>query len=352
MVSNSMLPSLLRKQMGYAPQHQPFYTFLNGAWRAPVHLPAPKPAAEALQSFHLITWNIDFMAPQPKARMASALSYLEGLVSSIPMSSAVVIFLQEMSEVLIPLSHVPNDFTQLCQAPWIRRRFHMTDIDLSTTNSTYGQVTLVDRRLSVASVSRLPFVSEFERDAILVNIRLASDNNKMLRLCNVHLDSMHGNLRPIQWKALAKHLQSHEDAAASIVAGDCNANQPRDQTEPQNNGFKDAYLELGGTEGDEDGMTWGFQSLNWKRFGRSRMDKIVFWGEVEVKSLERIGVGLEVEDEDAREQLTDEGELPFVTDHYGLMGHFNIDNHLATIDYEEEAGHGGQEGEYLFPPIT
>jgi tyrosyl-DNA phosphodiesterase 2 len=146
------------------------------------------------------------MAEQPKARMASALSYLEGLVSSIPMSSAVVIFLQEMNEVLIPLSHVPNDFTQLCQAPWIRRRFHMTDIDLSTTNSTYGQVTLVDRRLSVASVSRLPFVSEFERDAILVDIRLASDNNKMLRLCNVHLDSMHGSLRPIQWKALAKHL--------------------------------------------------------------------------------------------------------------------------------------------------
>jgi tyrosyl-DNA phosphodiesterase 2 len=136
------------------------------------------------------------------------------------------------------------------------------------------------------------------------------------------------------------------------VAGDCNANQPRDQTEPQNNGFRDAYLELGGTEGDEDGMTWGFQSLNWKRFGRSRMDKIGFWGEVEVKSLERIGVGVEVEDEGAREQLIEEGELPFVTDHYGLMGHFNIDNHLVTIDYEEEAGHSNQEGEYLFPPIT
>lgn len=51
-----------------------------------------------LHSLHLLTWNIDFRAPYPRARMEAALGRLEDVVSRIPMSSAVVIFLQEMRE--------------------------------------------------------------------------------------------------------------------------------------------------------------------------------------------------------------------------------------------------------------
>lgn len=51
-------------------------------------------------------------------------------------------------------------------------------------------------------------------------------------------------------EAVAKHLQDVDAGiAASILAGDCNATQPRDRTGPQDNGFIGAYLELGGLEG-------------------------------------------------------------------------------------------------------
>lgn len=128
-------------------------------------------------------------------------------------------------------------------------------------------------------------------------------------------------MRPVQWKAIRRHLQSHENnVVASILAGDCNANQPRDRTEPQENGFKDAYLELGGREGSEEGATWGFQSADGNRWGKQRLDKIVYWGDIIAKSLERIGVNIVVDDEHVARELEGEGELSFVTDHYGLIG--------------------------------
>lgn len=266
--------------------------------------------------------------------MASALTYLEKLVSSIPSSSAIVIFLQEMVELKESLKDADqsaSDLTQLCNTTWIRQRFHMTDIDSATWGAPYGQVTLIDNRLSVAHVSRLRFVSEYRRDAILVDIPVALEEKSVLRLCNVHLDSSYGSMRPIQWKAVAKHLQDQESGVvASILAGDCNANQPRDKAEPAENNFKDVYLELGYVEGNEDGATWGFQSAEAKRWGRQRLDKVVFWGDVKITSLERIGAGVKVEDSYVVKQLEELGELPFVTDHYGLLSELVIDAGMVT----------------------
>jgi tyrosyl-DNA phosphodiesterase 2 len=330
-----MLPALLRKQLSFVPEAQPFHTFLDGAWRPATQTTAITQGSP-LTSLSVMTWNIDFMASHPQARMASAVSYLERLVLRVPSTSAVVIFLQEMQEVRFPRrlqTSDAEDLTQLTQAPWVQQRFHMTDLDLENWKATYGQVTLIDRRLRIAEVSRLHFVSEFNRDALLVDIPLAGQENGLLRLCNVHLDSMQGSMRPVQWKGVAKYLQDKAaGVTASVLAGDCNANQKRDRTEPQDNGFRDAYLELGGTESDEEGATWGFQSKDWERWGRSRLDKIVYWGGIDIKSLKRIGVGVKVEDEEIAKAMEDDEELPFVTDHYGLMSEFTVESGLGTVE--------------------
>ncbi|KAF1996298.1 hypothetical protein P154DRAFT_443661 [Amniculicola lignicola CBS 123094] len=323
-----MLRSLLQKQLAHVPKTQPFYGFGEREW-SPV-LPSPHPPSDSklLNSLRLITWNIDFMAPYPQARMESAMSYLETLVSSIPSSSPVVIFLQEMCESrgFYPNSDTDaDDLPQLCAAPWVRERFYMTDIDISNWDAHYGTVTLVDRRLSITQVSRLPFVSEYGRDALLVDVQVPGPDTKLLRLCNVHLDSMDGPMRPIQWKSVAQHLQDEESGVvASILAGDCNATRPRDKTEPQDNGFKDAYLETGGVEDDETGATWGYQSRNWERYGRTRLDKMAFWGALDLKNFEKIGMGVKVEDARVLQKLEEESCLTFVTDHYGLMGEFKV----------------------------
>jgi tyrosyl-DNA phosphodiesterase 2 len=347
MVSKSLLPSLLKKQLTYTPNPQPFYTFLSNRWQ-PSHCSLSDTTSnpshhESLQSLHLITWNIDFMAPYPQARMSAALSHLHNLISSIPPTSAPIIFLQEMQESsrLPPSPQDANDLTQLKAAPWIQERFHLSDLDTGSWASSYGTVTLVDRRLHLKQVARLPFVSEFGRDALFVDVGLAGGDEKALRLCNAHLDSMAGAMRPLQWKALAQLLHPQDDpmlnesVVASIVAGDCNANQPRDGAEPMENGFRDAYLECGGVEGEAEGQTWGFQSLRWERWGRKRLDKICFWGDVQVSALERVGVDVKVEERVVKE-LEELGELPFATDHYGLMGVFAVKDGLRTIDLANE----------------
>jgi tyrosyl-DNA phosphodiesterase 2 len=348
MVSKSLLPSLLKKQLTYTPTPQHFYTFFSDSWQ-PSHCSLSDPTSsishhEPLQSLHLITWNIDFMAPYPQARMSAALSHLQHLISSIPSTSATVILLQEMQESSRPWAsdQNPNDLTQLKTAPWIQEKFHLSDVDTGSWASSYGTVTLVDRRLVVKQVARLPFVSEFGRDALFVDVGLGGGDDKVLRLCNVHLDSMAGAMRPLQWKALAQLLHPradarlHESVAASVVAGDCNANQQRDGMEPVENGFRDAYLECGGVEGEEEGQTWGFQSLRWERWGRKRLDKICFWGDVQVSALERVGVDVKVGEERVVKELEELGELPFATDHHGLMGVFSVKDGLQTIDLADE----------------
>ncbi|CAO2656531.1 Nn.00g053340.m01.CDS01 [Neocucurbitaria sp. VM-36] len=335
MVSKSMLNTLLKKQLAYEPELQPYFTFSNGSWTSVSPdaslLRSTAPQRASLNSFRVITWNIDFMASYPRARMDSALSHLEQLVSTIPDSCATVIHLQEMMETEGAGEQVPDDLKQLVNAHWIQKGFNLTDINSLSWDAPYGQVTVVDRRLAISGVSRLRFVSEYQRDALFVDIRLDTPEMKYLRLCNVHLDSSYGSMRPVQWSALAKHLQNGDEGiSASILAGDCNANQARDRTVPQEHGFKDAYLGLGGVEGDDLGATWGFQSADAKRWGPQRLDKVVYWGDVRADGLERIGVGIQVEDERIRSKLEDEGEVTFVTDHYGLIGHFTLGDALCT----------------------
>lgn len=284
--------------------------------------------------------------------MASALSYLQGLVDNIPTSTAVVMCLQEMrQDIPIDLDHlgtqldpqIADDLRQMAAAEWVQQRFDVSDLGTEYWRCGYNGVTLVDRRLTIAKVARLPFVSEYQREALMVDIVLKQpsepvgtngDKKSVIRICNVHLDSMAGNppMRPVQWKACAKYLQDRSDGVvAGIVAGDCNANRVYDLTLPQENGFKDSYLELGWREDDQEGLTWGPQSKQ-TRLPHRRMDKVCFWQDemdgreapLQLRGLERIGVGVKVEDEAVGEQLLETGYLQFATDHYGLVADFNI----------------------------
>lgn len=381
MVSPSLAAKLTQKQLEeYTPKSQPYYTFSGSKWQrgrpspaaaaaaAPQDEPPPPPplppgganekAGAAISNLRLLTWNIDFMAPFPQARMASALAYLQMVVESTPPSAAVVICLQELRQDMpIDLGRlgpgartfdpqIADDLRQVASAAWVQARFLVSDLATDHWRCGYNCVTLVDRRLGVAGVSRLPFVSEYRREALLVDIAVTPRSSgggeqtehsrrSVLRVCNVHLDSMAGKppMRPIQWKACAKYLQRGSDGVAGgILAGDCNANQDYDLTLAGENGFRDTYLEMGGKDDDPKGHTWGPQSKS-SRFPHKRMDKVCFCQPVgssegqqllNLKSLEKIGVGVKVGDESVSAKLAAEGWLDFVTDHYGLMADFEI----------------------------
>lgn len=256
--------------------------------------------------------NIDMLIPYTVPRMAAGLNYLSKLVSEAP-TQPTIILLQEM---------LKSDIKQIVEAPWIRERFFVTDIDNSHwLNSYYATTTLIDRRLNVKSVFRVPLVSKFERDGFFVDIALSGSSDNVVRFCNAHLESLVADppVRPQQLADVAPYLRDAR-VTAGLLAGDCNAIQSFDRTLHTENGLKDAYLKLGGEEDSDEGYTWGYQVKKEmrERFGPSRMDKVMYCGAMEPKSLKRIGIGVGVEDEAIKEQMVEELEGDWVTDHYGL----------------------------------
>lgn len=195
------------------------------------------------------------------------------------------------------------------------------------------------------------------RDGLFIDIRINGESpggegsqvgdEAILRLCNTHLESLASipPRRPMQMRVASRFLHGEEasgsgDTAvegelfpvphAGILAGDLNAFSPEDQTAPEECGLRDAFLVLGGQEGTEESFTWGQQASEYHRhrFGCSRMDKVLFCGEVEVQSLEKIGadqkVWIEYPQQSDSEESSETGEDMWVTDHIGLQAVFQI----------------------------
>lgn len=303
----------------YEPRPQPYYQFDGENWND-ASAQESSTTEIPVTNIRVLTWNIDSLIPFGIPRMTAALKHLEAMVSSPPApfdaGTPAVIFLQEMRE---------YDLDLIQQTPWIQNGFTITDLTgQHWPMAGSGTTMLVDRRLAVSNVYRVPWVSRFGRDGLFVDIGM---DNRLLRLCNTHLESL-PSVKPIraeQAATAAKHLHAPE-VYASVFAGDMNSIQPSDKHIAEENNLKDAYLELGGVEGADEGFTWGYQSTEWMRlkFGCSRMDKVFYGGGIAARHLVRIGVDVKVEGEDIIAKMKDDGLGGWVTDHYGLMAEMEI----------------------------
>ncbi|KAF4964400.1 hypothetical protein FSARC_7665 [Fusarium sarcochroum] len=276
------------------------------------------------------SWNIDFMLPHADARMDAALAHLEELTRQhrSDENTAVVINLQEC---------VPSDLVNIGKKQWIRDSFFLTDVDTSTwASGAYGTTTLVDRRLEILSCFRVHYsATQMERDAMFVDVAVPSSSDLKLRLCNSHLESLALDppLRPAQVRVIATHMRA-QDVSGAVVTGDFNAIQPFDRSLHTDNDLEDAYLKLGGQEGDgrgddDGGYTWGQQALPAlrKQFGLSRMDKVYFCGGLELQHFEKFGADVEPDaaESDVKNELLSLGfEKAWVTDHLGVKAIFQI----------------------------
>lgn len=292
----------------------------------------------------LLSWNIDFSTPAPTERMTEALKYLNKLQNEHDnrRGPPTVIFFQEM---------VHSDLELLQNAPWIREKFYLTDMSDQHWRGTYGTTTLVDRRLPVERVFRVPYaLSVMQRDALFVDIKL---QGSLIRLSNTHLESLASGTprRAVQLKLASEFMHgsapssSFDDSEnagatdealptphAAILAGDLNAFAPGDIHLPSECNLNDAYLALGGTEGSEEGFTWGYQcppDID-GRFPCGRLDKVLFCGNIEALSLAKVGQGLKARvdvrlpDECEGAPEDDDFEDIWVTDHFGLAADFKI----------------------------
>ncbi|KAI7497430.1 hypothetical protein KC367_g5860 [Hortaea werneckii] len=177
-----------------------------------------------------------------------------------------------------------------------------------------------------------------ERDALFVDVNVG-EQGKPVRFCNTHLESLALDppLRPLQMQLCAQYM--HDSAVdGAVLAGDLNAIQDFDRRLHSDNDLKDAYLELGGTEDDaEAGHTWGQQAATAQRqkFGTSRMDNVFFCGGVVCTAFERLGAGIELQDEGEREEILKLGfDRPWITDHLGVRKWQGLVPHSLT-DYHD-----------------
>jgi tyrosyl-DNA phosphodiesterase 2 len=314
----------------YKPRDQPFYGFDGSQWSKDDSPSSAKSNLTTSTAIRLITWNIDMLIPFAVARMAVALNYLSSIATDEGATPTIIV-LQEMTR---------TDLKQIQGSQWIRDRYYVTDIDnREWLHPAYGTTTLVDRRLTIRRVFRVPFVSKFDRDGLFVDVALSPSGTNaggphVLRIMNAHLESLVADppVRPVQLADAAPYLQAPE-VYAGLLAGDCNAIQPFDRTLHSENGLKDAYLELGGQEDADEGYTWGIQVKKEirERFGPSRMDKVMFCGNIGARSMERIGVGIGVEEEPTKSAMESELEGNWVTDHFGLAALLEMERGLEII---------------------
>ncbi|KAH6850965.1 Endonuclease/exonuclease/phosphatase [Chaetomium sp. MPI-CAGE-AT-0009] len=330
----TMFPTIQSWKRGeLAPQA--YHTFRDGLWY-PVEaqgstVPAGATTPRSFQ-FAVLSWNIDFMRPEDDARMASALKHLHGLVADKPVPS--VIMLNEMTK---------PDLKLIKNATWVREGYNITDVNTDHWESaTYGTCMLLPRSLPLTSVSRLHYTNTaMMRDALFADVALPG--GRALRLCTTHLESLRvaPPRRPAQLAAAALHLRQ---AHAGVLGGDLNAIEGFDLGLHAECGLRDAYLESGAKEGEEGGMTWGYQSglAQRERFGLGRLDKILFCGgALKLLAFERFGMDVVVEEEGPAARLVyGDLEKAWVTDHLGVRAEFRVE-----VPEEEEGAAEVQDGE-------
>ncbi|GFF33294.1 5'-tyrosyl-DNA phosphodiesterase [Aspergillus udagawae] len=332
---------------------QPFYHYFNNSWtpiRSSSDITKNPSTSNLRQSYsknvtriRLTTWNIDFQTPHGHERMAAALEYLSHQHrTQHDDETPSIIFLQEM---------VGSDLQLIQESGWVQEKFFITDTSSDYWRGSYGTTTMIDKQLVVRRVFRVPYSnSGMERDGLFVDVDVGPpgpEGECILRLCNTHLESLvsHPPRRPVQLHLASSFMHGSGPAPvpedegmyapptphAAILAGDLNAFAPEDRSAPEECGLRDAFLSLGGREGTEESFTWGQQVPDWMReqFGCSRMDKILYCGGVEAKSLKRIGEGVTVTvnsqgDHSDSEDENYSNEEVWVTDHLGLQGEFEV----------------------------
>ncbi|TFY63375.1 hypothetical protein EVJ58_g3283 [Rhodofomes roseus] len=257
-------------------------------------------------SIHLVSWNVDFMAPNANARLQHALDHIRSTLEQQGGGSdgslvPCCVLLQEVEGNATPI---------ILKSKWVREHFVVVPTSPSQWPSTrYGNVTLVSNTVPIVGAQSLVFANSFMgRNALCVDVQLArpgEEESALLRIANVHLESMPEGTsrRPAQLSATAELLRD-PSVQAGVVAGDMNPIDPRDANLPAEVGLTDAYQ---GAEDDEASFTWGYQPRN--RFPVCRMDKILYTKHLSlvVDAPSRIGVGVK----------TSKGQ--WASDHYGLM---------------------------------
>ncbi|KIY62241.1 hypothetical protein CYLTODRAFT_459152 [Cylindrobasidium torrendii FP15055 ss-10] len=115
-------------------------------------------------------------------------------------------------------------------------------------------------KMMLDSVFRMELPSRYGRDALCVNIRKPAAPDTVLRLFNVHLESLDSQLRRSFQMSVLAHLLREPGCSGGVIAGDFNPVQPSDLKLVKEHGLVDAWVALrGDTAEPGEGDTWGVE---------------------------------------------------------------------------------------------
>lgn len=305
--TSSSLPAMLIRKL---PRALSIFNTTTQRWTAiplrdPQQSATPTPSsphqdhAISKQSLSLATWNIQASSSGPAARCERVLEHI--LNGSTPAPD--IIFLQEVTF---------GARQALLDNPAVRAGFLTTDAEdgRAFIDLPFATMTLLSRqrfgspwtaagqldegrgtRFLLDSVCRIALPSMYRRDALCVDIVAPAAPDTVIRLLNVHLDSLNTH----QWRAqqldvLAGDLRQH-GCTGGIIAGDFNAIRPEDHALIDKHKLVDAWVALRGSDG---GATWGVGMGHKDGRKGGRFDKVAMLGlkpdEVEVVQPGRIEI--------------------------------------------------------------
>lgn len=262
-------------------------------------------------------------------------------------------------------------FQEVCQESlqailenrWTQDNFSVTDVkpppfyyreewndvreeDAGSVPTRHFTLMMIPQNLRISNCFRVPFVSESERDALVVHLPVSEDDGPnepkgLLRLCTAHLESLDlgYEYRFRQLATISALLKSEliqgRKIYGGLVGGDMNsifASEHDDHRDPEIN-LKDVWEDESApapsdlrpfykdfTYGQAIGNTWGYQSKGrpYQDYG-SRLDKFLYTGPIKTYPvseaqdttgrLGRFGIGLKT-----KVGLND----VWVSDHFGI----------------------------------
>lgn len=249
--------------------------------------PPSRPVAPAVgrQTLSLMTWNIQASQYKPDERAGLILDHiLQG--PALPD----IVFLQEVAS---------SARESLLHHPGVRSSFLTTDAEdaASFAGVPFATMTLLSSRrfgpplladdkgeseqgtgspkLALDSVFRTAFPSRYKRDALCVDIAAPGAPGTVLRLLNVHLDSLDSQFRRMLEMRILAGLLREPGCSGGVVAGDFNALDPLDDALVDKHGLVDAWVALRGATG---GATWGVGAELDDGRKPGRLDKVVMLG--------------------------------------------------------------------------
>ncbi|KAF9552421.1 hypothetical protein CPC08DRAFT_276208 [Agrocybe pediades] len=133
-------------------------------------------------------------------------------------------------------------------------------------------------KMMLHSTFRMTLPSRYGRDALCVNFYDPATPGNVLRLLNVHLDSLDSSFRRTYEVYLLNRLLRESGCSGGVIAGDFNAIEPEDLTLVEKHGLVDAWVKLYGCTTGDEGATWGVGVELEDGLKPSRLDKVVMLG--------------------------------------------------------------------------